>query len=133
MDPAPRDVPRHLLGSTTSTRLSRTIRAGVTDLGSVTIREASRLLREGKLSAVELVRATLRRIDETEPVVHAYVHVAAEQALAAARRADAEVPRGPLHGIPIGIKDVLATRGGLICTASRQSKPSGVTLPTSSR
>ena len=105
--------------STTSTRLSRTIRAGVTDLGSVTIREASRLMRERKLSAVELVEATLRRIDETEPVVHAYVHVAAQQALAAAQRADAEVPRGPLHGIPIGIKDVLATRDARTEAGSR--------------
>jgi Asp-tRNA(Asn)/Glu-tRNA(Gln) amidotransferase A subunit family amidase len=82
----------------------------VIDLGSVTIREASHLLRLRKLSTVELIEATLRRIDETEPLVHAYVHVAAEQALAAARRADAAAPLGPLHGIPIGIKDVLVTR-----------------------
>jgi aspartyl-tRNA(Asn)/glutamyl-tRNA(Gln) amidotransferase subunit A len=96
--------------STTPTPRSLTIRAGVIDLGSATIGEVSRLLLLRKLSAVELLEATLRRIDETEPLVHAYVHVAGEQALAAARRVDAEAPRGPLHGIPIGIKDVLATR-----------------------
>ena len=82
----------------------------MTDLSSLTIRDASRLLRQRKLSAVELIDATLRRIGETEPLVQAYVHVTAEQALAAARRADAGTPVGPLHGIPIGIKDVLATR-----------------------
>lgn len=89
------------------------------DLGSVTIREVTRLLRLRKLSAVELIEATLRRIDETEPLVHAYVHVAAEQALDAARRADAEAPRSPLHGIPIGIKDVLVTRDAPTQAGSR--------------
>jgi Asp-tRNA(Asn)/Glu-tRNA(Gln) amidotransferase A subunit family amidase len=82
----------------------------VIDLDALTIRGAARLLRERKLSAVELIEATLRRIRETEPLVHAYVRVAAEQALATARRADGLEPRGPLHGIPIGIKDVLVTR-----------------------
>jgi aspartyl-tRNA(Asn)/glutamyl-tRNA(Gln) amidotransferase subunit A len=91
----------------------------VIDLGSVTIREVTRLLRLRKLSAVELIEATLRRIDETEPLVHAYVHVAAEQALDAARRADAEAPRSPLHGIPIGIKDVLVTRDAPTQAGSR--------------
>ena len=82
----------------------------MTDLGALTIGEASRLLRDRTLSAVELLEATLRRIDETEPLVHAYVRVCGDEALAAARRADAEPPRGPLHGIPVGIKDVLVTR-----------------------
>jgi len=82
----------------------------VTDLDALTIREAARLLRDRKLSAVELTDATLRRIDETEPLVHAYVRVMSEQAMVAARRADAEPSQSPLHGIPIGIKDVLATR-----------------------
>ena len=83
----------------------------MTDLGALTIREAGRLLAEGSLGAVELVQATLERIEETEPLVHAYVRVTAERALEAARRADAEPQRGPLHGIPFGVKDVLATEG----------------------
>ena len=79
------------------------------DLDALTIREAARLLRDRKISALELTEATLERIERTEPLVHAYAHVMAEQARAAARRADAEAPRGPLHGIPVGIKDVLVT------------------------
>lgn len=89
------------------------------DLDALTIGEASRLLRARALSAVELLQATLRRLDDTEPLVHAYVHVTAEQALAAARRADSESPRGPLHGIPIGIKDVLVTRDAPTAAGSR--------------
>ena len=89
------------------------------ELDALTISQASRLLRERAVSATELVEATLRRIDETEPSVHAYVHVNAEQALAAARQADADAPRGPLHGIPIGIKDVLVTRDAPTAAGSR--------------
>src|SRR5262249_28228560 len=101
--------------STMAIRLSCTLPVSlrvrrVTDLDALTIREAARLLRDRKLSAVELTDATLRRIDETEPLVHAYVRVMSEQAMVAARRAGAEPSQSPLHGIPIGIKDVLATR-----------------------
>jgi Asp-tRNA(Asn)/Glu-tRNA(Gln) amidotransferase A subunit family amidase len=74
----------------------------VTDLDALTIARARDLLRDGKLSAVELLEATLRRIEETEPLVHAYVHLMAESALAAARQADAHRPRNPLHGSPSG-------------------------------
>jgi Asp-tRNA(Asn)/Glu-tRNA(Gln) amidotransferase A subunit family amidase len=89
------------------------------DLDALTIREASRLLRERAFSAVELVEATLRRLEETEPLVHAYAQVTAEHALATARQVDREGPRGPLHGIPVGIKDVLATRDAPTAAGSR--------------
>jgi aspartyl-tRNA(Asn)/glutamyl-tRNA(Gln) amidotransferase subunit A len=81
----------------------------VIDLTQVTIRAAADLIVKRKLSAVELVSAVLDRIEETESLVHAYARVDAEGALAAARRADGERPRGPLHGIPFAVKDVLAT------------------------
>lgn len=85
------------------------------DIVELTMREAGSLLARRELSVAELVEATLRRIEQTEPVVHAYALVLAEQAHAAARAADAEISagqyRGPLHGIPIGVKDLCYTRG----------------------
>jgi aspartyl-tRNA(Asn)/glutamyl-tRNA(Gln) amidotransferase subunit A len=73
----------------------------------LTIRQAGKLLRDGSLSAVDLTRAVLARIGDTEPVIHAYVQVMADEALAAAQVADAELragrDRGPLHGMPIAI------------------------------
>ncbi|MGE0238619.1 MAG: amidase [Parvibaculaceae bacterium] len=81
----------------------------MSELAALTVGEASGLLAAGEVTAVELTEATLRRIAETEPAVHAYAHVGAEQALRAARRADAEPRRGPLHGVPFAVKDVLLT------------------------
>ncbi len=81
----------------------------------LTIHGAARLLAEGALSSLDLVEATLQRIKETEGAIHAYAVVLADQAREAAWRADQErardVVRGPLHGIPIGVKDICATRG----------------------
>ena len=81
--------------------------------GQLTLRRGGELLTEGDLSSRELTEAILRRIDETEPLVHAYAHVMAEQALAAAVRADEErargESRGPLHGLPFAVKDVFWT------------------------
>ena len=81
----------------------------MTDLLALTIRDVGELLARRSLSAVELLQATLERIDETEPLVHAYAHVNIEAAFEAAHRADREPRRGPLHGVPIAIKDVLET------------------------
>jgi aspartyl-tRNA(Asn)/glutamyl-tRNA(Gln) amidotransferase subunit A len=62
-----------------------------------------------------LTASTLRRIEQTEPAIHAYVHVLTEEALTAASQADSELragtDRGPLHGIPIAIKDIFDVRG----------------------
>jgi len=77
--------------------------------------ELRRLIRAGKVSPVEVVEGTLRRIERVNPVVNAYCTVAAGQALAAARQAEAAVSRGddlgPLHGVPVGIKDMSLTAG----------------------
>jgi aspartyl-tRNA(Asn)/glutamyl-tRNA(Gln) amidotransferase subunit A len=81
----------------------------------LTIRDAGRLVRSGSLSPVELTRGVLARIEATEPVVHAYVWVLADDALAAAREAERELragrDRGPLHGIPIAVKDLFDVAG----------------------
>jgi Asp-tRNA(Asn)/Glu-tRNA(Gln) amidotransferase A subunit family amidase len=85
------------------------------DLCWLSIDEASTLLRNGETSSVELTRAVLDRIDATEPSVHAYAGVMRESALEGAERADAELealgPRGPLHGIPVAVKDLCFTAG----------------------
>jgi aspartyl-tRNA(Asn)/glutamyl-tRNA(Gln) amidotransferase subunit A len=78
---------------------------------SFTIGEAGALLARRELSVFELVDGTLRRLDETEPLVHAYAHVQSEAALDAARRADRERSDAPLYGIPFAVKDVLTAAG----------------------
>jgi aspartyl-tRNA(Asn)/glutamyl-tRNA(Gln) amidotransferase subunit A len=85
--------------------------ATLTDLG---LAEAGEELRKRRVSARELTEATLARIVQTEPVVHAYVQVLADRARRVADNADREIAqgrwRGPLHGIPIGVKDICYMR-----------------------
>lgn len=75
--------------------------------------EAARLIREGLLNSEELVGACLERIRQVEPTVQAWTFLDEEHALAQARAADAHKstaqPLGPLHGIPVGIKDIIDT------------------------
>lgn len=77
--------------------------------------EQGRLIRSRKLSPVELVQACLTRIERYDAVLRAYITVCADQALAQARQAEGEIIagnyRGPLHGLPFGVKDQLSTRG----------------------
>jgi aspartyl-tRNA(Asn)/glutamyl-tRNA(Gln) amidotransferase subunit A len=81
----------------------------------LTITAASDLLRQKKLSPVELTTACLNRIEQLNPILNAFITVASEAALAEARTAEHEIYngnwRGPLHGIPIGLKDLLDTSG----------------------
>jgi Asp-tRNA(Asn)/Glu-tRNA(Gln) amidotransferase A subunit family amidase len=69
------------------------------------------MLDRRELSSVELLESVLARLDVTEPLVHTYAHVDRDGALAAARQADSEPRRSPLHGIPFAVKDVLDVRG----------------------
>ncbi|HET6192971.1 MAG TPA: amidase family protein, partial [Trebonia sp.] len=72
-------------------------------------------LRSGRISSVELTRTALDRIEAHNTALNAVVTVTAELALEAARRADRDLragrDRGPLHGIPVGLKDVIDVRG----------------------
>ena len=81
-----------------------------------TIMDAAARLRVGELTSVDLVTAALARADALDPDLGTYVTRFDSQALAAARAADAELKggldRGPLHGIPVGIKDVIASAEG---------------------
>ena len=76
----------------------------------LSITEAAARIEAKELSPVELTRSVLERIDALEGRLHAFVVVTAEQALEAAQQAEKEVAdggyRGPLHGIPVGIKDL---------------------------
>ena len=69
----------------------------------------------GTLSPVEVVRGLFERIDRLDPVVHAFILPDPEAALSAARQAEQEMAagrsRGPLHGVPVGIKDIIDVAG----------------------
>jgi len=81
----------------------------------VTIGEAARMMREGKTSAEKLTAAALDSIQRHQPRLNAFITVTDALALEQARRLDAELSagklRGPLHGIPVAVKDVFSTRG----------------------
>lgn len=81
----------------------------------MTILEASFLLRQRKVSSVELVTDALARIERLHPRLNSFLTVTPDAALARARQADAEIAngagRGPLLGIPVAVKDVYSTRG----------------------
>lgn len=81
----------------------------MTDPRSLTVREAARQIAERRLAAETLTAAYLDRIEAREPIVGAWQYLDREQALATARRRDAEPPRGPLHGIPLAVKDLIDT------------------------
>jgi len=85
--------------------------------------ELSRLLRKKEISAREITESVLSRIEEKEPLIHAYITVTGDLALEQADRADQLIAQGgnipPLTGIPIAIKDLLCTRGIKTTCASK--------------
>ena len=86
-----------------------------TDVTGLTVKQASDLLRRKSVSSLEITQACLKRIEEYNPILNAVITVTPEQALATARELDAERQRGrwrgPLHGIPITVKDNIDTAG----------------------
>ncbi|PYX33155.1 MAG: Asp-tRNA(Asn)/Glu-tRNA(Gln) amidotransferase GatCAB subunit A [Acidobacteria bacterium] len=87
-----------------------------------TIRELGRELRDRTISPVELTQECLFRIEKLNPELNAFITVLAESALEDARSAEQEIQRGnyrgPLHGIPIGLKDIIDTAGVRTTAAS---------------
>ena len=85
------------------------------DLHFLTITQAAELLKARQISPVELTRAFLDRAEKIDPQINAYLLLTAEQALAQARAAEAEIMagnyRGPMHGIPYALKDIYCTSG----------------------
>ena len=91
-------------------------------LHAMTIAQASDLLSKKEISATELTRAVLERIDTVDAGIGAYLTVDADGAMAQAEAADRRLATGdaaPLTGIPLGIKDLLCTRGLRTTCASR--------------
>jgi len=92
-----------------------------TDLAFASIEEVAHLFRKRKLSPVELTKLMLARIERLNPKLNAYITVTADLALAQAKKAESELfaprgrkghrDRGPLHGIPISLKDNIYTAG----------------------
>ena len=79
------------------------------DLRSLSARQAARQIAERHITAEALVTAYLDRIEAREAVVGAWQYLDRKQALATARRRDAEASQGPLHGVPIAVKDLIDT------------------------
>ena len=84
-------------------------------LAFLSVAELGRLIRTREVSPLEVVETQLARIERLNPRLGAYVTVAAAEARAAAREAEAEIARGgwrgPLHGVPVGVKDIFDTAG----------------------
>ncbi|MHB8992066.1 MAG: amidase family protein, partial [Chloroflexota bacterium] len=88
---------------------------GKSDLCLLTIEELSRLVAGREVSPVEVVEAHLERIDRLDESLGAYATVMREESRHAAAVAEREISsghyRGPLHGIPVSLKDIYYTRG----------------------
>ena len=84
-------------------------------MNDLSIAEVSDLLRRKQISPVEITTSCLRRIEELNPTINAFITVMHDSALAQAREAEDEIRagnwRGPLHGVPIGLKDLIDTAG----------------------
>jgi len=85
------------------------------ELCEMTISELAPKIKSRKISPVELVESVLERIEKLNPILNAYITVDAEGALKAARMAERQIARGnylgPLHGIPVSLKDIYQTKG----------------------
>jgi aspartyl-tRNA(Asn)/glutamyl-tRNA(Gln) amidotransferase subunit A len=90
----------------------------------LTLADAAAQIRTRRLSPVELTQECLGRIERLDPTLNAFITVTADLALEQARRAESEIGagnyRGPLHGIPIALKDLLDTAGVRTTAASNQ-------------
>src|SRR5215469_9111526 len=94
---------------------SRPAGAEPEDVTAWTLKTASERLRRKAVTSLELTQGCLNRIERTNPKVNAFITITAESAVATARERDAEMQRGkwrgPLHGVPIALKDNIDTAG----------------------
>jgi Asp-tRNA(Asn)/Glu-tRNA(Gln) amidotransferase A subunit family amidase len=96
--------------------------SGSSDVRYAGIVEISRMLKRREISSVELTHQAIERISDRDPTLNAFQAVLSEHALNAAKRADQEleagIELGPLHGVPIAAKDLLAMRGTVTTAGS---------------
>ncbi len=89
----------------------------------LSIQEASEELRSGLITPTELLAETLERIDQLDSKIHAFITVMRDQAFEEAEKAENEqrtgLFRGPLHGIPIGVKDLIAVKNVRLTAGSK--------------
>lgn len=88
-----------------------------TEAYKLTATEVIAKIRDGKLSVEVYAESLLARIKERDPVVKGWVYLNPDQVLSEARRLD-QIPkesRGPLHGVAVGVKDVIYTKGESAC------------------
>ena len=87
----------------------------MSDLHWMTAAETAQAIAARKLSPVELMTALLERIGRLDPKLNVFIRLDSEAAMNAARAAEAEIvagrSRGPLHGVPVGIKDIIDVAG----------------------
>ncbi|MDP6454421.1 MAG: amidase [SAR202 cluster bacterium] len=93
------------------------------DLHRLTIAQAGEEIKNRRLSPVELTEAYLDRIDNLNENLGAYITVTGEQALSSARQAESEIQAGrhtgPLHGVPVAVKDIISSKGVLTSAGSK--------------
>ena len=99
-------------------------KTAATELSFLSLTEAAERIRTRAVSPVEITHACLQRIEQLDPRLRAFITVTAESALEEARRAEAAIGRGewkgPLHGIPVALKDLIDTAGVRTTAASQQ-------------
>ena len=89
----------------------------------LSVAEAAGEIRQGNLSPVELAQSLLARIDALDPSLNAWVTIDREEVLSEAKSREDELgqggPKGPIHGVPVGLKDIYYTAGMLTACGSR--------------
>ena len=100
--------------------------SGTYDLSLRSLADQSRMIRERQVSSVELVTAALSRIDRLNSTLNAFITVLWTNAIREAQHVDQEINRGvyrgPLHGIPVAVKDLLWTENVLTTGGSQVSR-----------
>src|SRR5476651_2804908 len=87
----------------------------MTDLHWLSVAKMAEAIAVKELSPVELMQVLLARVEKLDPRLNAFIKIDGDQALAAAQAAETEImdgrSRGPLHGVPVGIKDIIDVAG----------------------
>jgi aspartyl-tRNA(Asn)/glutamyl-tRNA(Gln) amidotransferase subunit A len=89
--------------------------AGMTDIAFTSASDLAAMIRNREVSPVEVISSTLSRIEQSQPVLNAFITLPSDSAMQAATEAEAMVmrgdPLGPLHGVPVAVKDLVPTAG----------------------